>query len=159
MRFCVVWCVLEYWTRARWNSITCWVCARKISWSDVCRRRCSSWDSPRAFTTPVSSSDSDTSGKIRAFVVFFFYYGFVPMMGVAGRNNCLVFASCVAPNISRRIEFLNTASSRRIEFLIRSSVHRFLLSIAFVVRWIEQDKTGFEGLVSCGSEKWSVNSD
>ena len=51
------------------------------------------------------------------FFFFFFYYRFVPMMGVAGRNNCLVFASCVASNISRPIEFLNTA--------FMSPIHRF----------------------------------
>ena len=42
--------------------------------------------------------------KLRQLVVlmlFFYYYRFVPMIGIAGRNNCLVFASCVASNISR----------------------------------------------------------
>ena len=52
------------------------------------------------------------------FFFLFFYYRFVPMMGVAWRNNCLVFACCVASNISRPIEFLNTA--------FKSSIHRFL---------------------------------
>ena len=46
------------------------------------------WETcPIQGTFPISTENN---------TIFLFYYRFVPMMGVAGRNNCLVFASCVA---------------------------------------------------------------
>lgn len=67
---CVVWSVSECWMRTEWSLITCWVWKSRISWSVVCKLRCSNWDSPSPSITPGCWSGRGTSGNSNFFMNF-----------------------------------------------------------------------------------------